>query len=120
MTANYLMWDFKQAVPIAQSLAAQPMPYDGPHAAAVERILGMHFKYHTRELIGIDGWRPPLHDPAMVIGLWSLGRQDPLPLRLDERIALYRQVFPSRNPQADCVCALGDGEGYRGSAWFSQ
>ena len=29
-----------------------------------ERILGMHFRYHTRICI-YDGWRPPLHDPAM-------------------------------------------------------
>ena len=32
-----------------------------------ERMLGMHFKYHT-ELCLYDGWRPPLHDPLLVTG----------------------------------------------------
>lgn len=34
-----------------------------------ERMLGMHFKYHT-ELCLYDGWRPPLHDPLLVMASW--------------------------------------------------
>ena len=61
-----------------------------------ERVLGMHFRYHTSFCI-YDGWRPPLHDPAMVIGT-RLGGGDPLhDMSLEERLALYHKVFPN-NP----------------------
>lgn len=105
MIAGYFVWDFRQAVPIAQELAAHPEPYEGLHAQAVEWILGMHFRYHTRPLVDIDGWRPPLHDPAGVIGFWGIGRVDPLSLKLPERIALYQQVFPDSPIRANCSCA---------------
>ena len=42
-----------------------------------ERIAGMHFLYHTRFCI-YDGWRPPLHDPAMVLGMRLNKGYDPL------------------------------------------
>jgi hypothetical protein len=110
--AYYMALDFRAAVPIARQLAEAPAPYTGPHAGAVERILGMHFKYHTRQDFGIDGWRPPLHDPAMVIGFWSLGMNDPLDMKLNDRIALYRKVFPEQPVKQDCSCAKQYAEQY--------
>lgn len=119
LLAGYFVWSFRAAVPIVQQLAANPEPYDGPHLHTVEWIIGMHFRYHTREEVVFDGWRPPLHDPAGVIGYWGVGRNDPLQLRLDYRIALYRTVFPDRNVRANCACARdGDGRSYYGTAWF--
>ncbi len=105
MIVGYFVWDFRQAVPIAQELAMHPEPYEGPHAQAVEWILGMHFRYHTLPNVVDDGWRPPLHDPAGVIGFWSIGRVDPLSLKLPERVALYKQVFPDAPKRANCSCA---------------
>ena len=34
-----------------------------------ERMLGMHFKYHL-SFCQYDGWRPPLHDPSVVVAIW--------------------------------------------------
>jgi hypothetical protein len=117
ITAAYFVWDFRAAIPIAKQLVAAPEPYDGPHAHAVEWIIGMHFKYHTREEVVYDGWRPPLHDPAGVIGFWSIGRVDPIPMGLERRVDLYEIVFPHLDPQAHCACAM-DGSSYLGPNWL--
>ena len=70
-----------------------------------ERILGMHFRYHTRICI-FDGWRPPLHDPAMVIGMRLTGDKDPLEgMSLESRLVLYHKVYPSLPVKADCACS---------------
>jgi hypothetical protein len=111
--AYYMALDFRAAIPIARQLAASPAPYEGPHAAAVERILGMHFKYHTRQEFMYDGWRPPFHDPAMVIGYWSVGMADPLDLDLDHRIATYHKVFPGLPLKQTCTCAQAYSQDYR-------
>lgn len=118
LIAIYFVIDFRISREILLNEIDGIEAYDGPHQAGIERIVGMHFKYHTRILVGIDGWRPPLHDPALILGLWSVQWEDPLKLRLDKRIELYRKLFPDKNPQADCICAVGDGSSYRNSAWF--
>lgn len=70
-----------------------------------ERILGAHFKYHTR-ICEYDGWRPPLHDPAFVIGLWSTWHNDPLDLPLKERLNLYKKFYPYNKTKLECSCAI--------------
>lgn len=71
-----------------------------------ERILGMHFRYHTR-ICPYDGWRPPLHDPAMVLGMRLTGDKDPLKgLTLESRLVLYHTVYPSHPVKADCACSI--------------
>ena len=70
-----------------------------------ERILGMHFRYHTRICI-YDGWRPPLHDPAMVMGMRLTGDKDPLEgMTLETRLQLYHEVFPSLPVKNHCACS---------------
>ena len=78
-----------------------------------ERILGMHFRYHTRICI-FDGWRPPLHDPAMVLGMRLTGDKDPLEgMPLESRVVLYHTVYPSHPVKADCACSIeSDNNGY--------
>lgn len=78
-----------------------------------ERILGMHFRYHTRICI-FDGWRPPLHDPAMVLGMRLTGDKDPLAgMPLESRVVLYHTVYPSHPVKADCACSIeSDDNGY--------
>jgi len=99
-----------------------------------ERMLGMHFKYHT-SLCVFDGWRPPLHDPFVVVAAWlnfsfmtnpsakefrkslflgyhgspfvSMG-----PYSLKNRIAAYKLVFPGRPVQEKCSCADGYSDWY--------
>lgn len=70
-----------------------------------ERIAGMHFLYHTRFCI-FDGWRPPLHDPAMVLGMRLNGGRDPLcGMDLGERVAQYHSMYPDRPVLARCACS---------------
>lgn len=70
-----------------------------------ERILGMHFRYHTRICI-YDGWRPPLHDPAMVMGMRLTGDKDPLAgMTLETRLLLYHEVFPTLPVKNHCACS---------------
>jgi hypothetical protein len=71
-----------------------------------ERIAGMHFLYHTQFCI-YDGWRPPLHDPAMVLGMCLNGWRDPLwGMELEERVALYHKMYPDKSITAPCACSF--------------
>ncbi len=69
-----------------------------------EKILGMHFLYHTRICL-YDGWRPPVHEPVLVIGRWLNGGEDPLPVDLDKRVTLYQKMYPNKPVKLDCSCA---------------
>lgn len=70
-----------------------------------ERILGMHFRYHTRICI-YDGWRPPLNDPAMVMGMRLMGDKDPLEgMTLETRLQLYHEVYPLFPVKNHCACS---------------
>ena len=70
-----------------------------------EKILGMHFIYHTR-YYEFDGWRPPKHEPIMVIGMWFNHRLDPLKVDLKTRLELYRKFFPDNKYKFDCSCGI--------------
>lgn len=69
-----------------------------------EKILGMHFIYHTRIEIVYDGWRPPKHEPLLVIGMWLNNRIDPLELNLENRLKLYKKFFPENQYKFSCSC----------------
>jgi uncharacterized membrane protein YvlD (DUF360 family) len=75
-----------------------------------EKILGAHFKYHTR-ICEYDGWRPPLHDPILVVGRWLNLNRD-LDWTLEERIERYARVFPELPLRQDCSCAYEYSEVY--------
>lgn len=70
-----------------------------------EKILGMHFIYHTR-YCEFDGWRPPKHEPIMVIGMWLNKRIDPLSVDLKTRLKLYKKFFPDNKYKFDCSCGI--------------
>lgn len=76
-----------------------------------EKIVGMHFKYHTR-VCEYDGWRPPLHEPALIIGRWFCDQPDPINLNIVERIALYKKFFPDEPVKVNCSCAMMYGDEY--------
>jgi hypothetical protein len=77
-----------------------------------EKILGMHFIYHTRIEMIYDGWRPPKHEPIMVIGMWLNNRIDPLNVKLEKRLELYKTFFPDNKYKFDCSCGLQYSEDY--------
>lgn len=83
-----------------------------------ERILGAHFLYHTRICL-YDGWRPPLHDPAFVIGLWSTNFYDPLDVSVSKQVELYRNIYPERKVKLECSCAKEYSMSYHNSELWS-
>ncbi len=76
-----------------------------------EKILGMHFIYHTKICV-YDGWRPPRHEPLLVLGMWLNGRKDPLYVPLKKRLELYKEFFPENQYRFDCSCAVNGSNGY--------
>lgn len=76
-----------------------------------EKILGMHFIYHTR-FSEYDGWRPPKHEPILIIGMWLNKRIDPLNVDLKIRLELYKKFFPNNKYKFDCSCGIKYSEDY--------
>ncbi|MDA9066698.1 hypothetical protein N8289_00915 [Flavobacteriales bacterium] len=74
-----------------------------------EKILGMHFIYHTRICV-YDGWRPPKHEPIMILG--GNGRRDPLIVPLEKRLELYKKFFPENKYKFDCSCGIAYSSAY--------
>ncbi len=92
-----------------------------------ERILGLHWKYHTSMELVYDGWRPPMHDPMLVIALWlhpdvlyhephrqSLHFYHPFsqpenkslwPDYNEEAVKYYRRKFPELPLRMWCPCS---------------
>jgi len=82
-----------------------------------EKILGMHFIYHTRYCF-FDGWRPPKHEPILVIGMWLNNRYDPLSVDLKTRLELYKKFFPNRKYKFSCSCAIEYSNVYHSSYFW--
>lgn len=103
-----------EQIPLAQRNISTLATYL-PRNYMSERLAGTHFRYHT-SYCPYDGWRPPLHDPFLVVSRWFFPNVDASLhfLQLEERIDLYRKMFPDRNAYADCYCAdfNGDAQGY--------
>ena len=76
-----------------------------------EKILGMHFIYHTR-YCEFDGWRPPKHEPILIIGMWLNRRIDPLNVDLKTRLLLYKKFFPNNKYKFECSCAISHRQDY--------
>lgn len=74
-----------------------------PDDFMTEHIVGMHFKYYTKTCV-YDGWRPPVHEPLLVMGLWMNNMSDPLQLSLRERVELYIKLFPDKPYKMKCSC----------------
>lgn len=73
------------------------------HGYWEEKIVGMHFKYHTRMCL-FDGWRPPMHEPMLVVFNRIIG--DPLVKHsLIDRINIYKKEFPNEPIRVKCTCS---------------
>lgn len=72
-----------------------------------ELILGAHWKYHT-EFCEYDGWRPPFHDPVLVISNKVLfpyqhfAKGTTLYYNLD----LYKKLYPDNPTKFNCRCGM--------------
>lgn len=99
----YVGYEYNQAITEIQS--AQNSNYENLEKSFFnEKIIGMHFIYHTR-FCEFDGWRPPIHEPILVLGMWMNGGTDPLNISLEERIQLYKTLYPENKIKFDCSCA---------------
>ena len=76
-----------------------------------EKILGMHLIYHTKICL-YDGWRPPIHEPMLVLSLWMNKNIDPLPVSLKQRHFLYKKFFPENAIKQKCSCAISYSQDY--------
>lgn len=75
-----------------------------PDDFMTEHIVGMHFKYYTKTCV-YDGWRPPVHEPLLVMGLWMNNMKDPLQVSsLRERVELYIKLYPDKPYKMKCYC----------------
>ena len=82
-----------------------------------EKILGMHFIYHT-SYCPYDGWRPPKHEPILVIGRWLNLCADPLHgMDLKKRLELYKKFFPNHKYKFDCACGKYGGAYHSDDLW---
>ncbi|MGD1847891.1 MAG: hypothetical protein ACFB10_21055 [Salibacteraceae bacterium] len=70
-----------------------------------ELLLGAHWKYHT-QLCLYDGWRPPYHDPTLVMSTWLFHFTDGFEYwyTLPQSAALYQILFPEQPVQFQCRC----------------
>ncbi len=80
-----------------------------------EKILGMHFIYHTR-FCEYDGWRPPIHEPILIIGMWMNNQHDQLSIDLKTRLEFYKKFFPEKVYKFECSCAIEYSESYHNDA----
>lgn len=82
----------------------------------VERIVGLHFIYHTR-LCVYDGWRPPLLDPIISLGCTFFGDplseiKNPILDNLESRIKIYKALYPNKPIAKSCKCSQATPENY--------
>lgn len=82
-----------------------------------EKILGMHLIYHTK-FCGYDGWRPPIHEPLLVLGLWTNGGEWGINVPLEKRMELYQKFFPDKPVHLECSCAKMYSWNYHNDALF--
>lgn len=98
----FALWCGKNYGSSCKAYAEGRVPDGNP---MTERIAGMKFLYHTEYCL-YDGWRPPLHDPALVLGMRLNGNCDPLGnMALDSRVALYGEMYPDRPVVLKCACS---------------
>jgi len=77
-----------------------------------ERLMGIGFKYHTKLEYLNDGWRPPLHDPFLNMGLWVYA-DSYYPFSSLKRQGYYKLLFPNLKLRTRCPCSYSyDGMGY--------
>lgn len=83
-----------------------------------EQFLGIGIKYHTKIEYVYDGWRPPIHNPLLNIGLW-LYSDTYYPKQYLHRTKYYKLFFPGKSYKYSCPCSYTyDGMTYlKGMYW---
>lgn len=86
----------------------------------LELLLGAHWKYHTELDVMYDGWRPPFHDPFIVIckriyfnktrfgagnRIYYFDYSRPDSLRTERA---YKIIYPRNNTEFTCRCGIDE------------
>jgi hypothetical protein len=77
----------------------------------LEKAIGWALVYHT-EICIYDGWRPPMHDPFLVVSDWIWRQGQPITANFDEKIKLYKKFYPNINYKKSCSCAIEESRKY--------
>ena len=110
ITIFYIQYQYKKAILSIQKWEASGYSQLDTNFMT-EKIVGMHFIYHTK-YCEYDGWRPPKHEPILVIGMWFNNGYDPLNVDLATRLKLYKQFFPENIYKFDCSCGMQYAKNY--------
>ena len=77
----------------------------------LEKAIGWGIIYHLEVCI-YDGWRPPVHEPFLVLGEWIYKRGEPITSDFDLKKKLYHKYYPNVKIKQKCACALEESKGY--------
>jgi hypothetical protein len=77
----------------------------------LERAIGWGLVYHLETCI-YDGWRPPMHDPFLVVSEWVWREGEPITHIFNEKKMLYEKFFPNVRYKKKCSCAIEESETY--------
>ena len=117
------LFNFKAYLSVADKMHNRSVSKDEiisalPSNYFTERLLGLCWKYHTNLEFINDGWRPPLHDPFLVIAISVFNfpfhsTDAKWPNYNTEAIKYYHRKFPERPLKESCPCSYShDGVGY--------
>jgi hypothetical protein len=77
----------------------------------LEKAIGWALVYHTETCI-YDGWRPPMHDPFLVVSNWLLTTGEPLDSDFDMKVKLYKALYPDVPIKKKCSCGIEESNTY--------
>ena len=77
----------------------------------LEKAIGFALVYHT-EICIYDGWRPPMHEPFLVVAQYFVDSGGSLGESLEAKIQLYKQLYPNVPVQKKCSCAVEESNRY--------
>ena len=77
----------------------------------LEKAIGWGLVYHV-EICIYDGWRPPMHDPFLVISNWIVNKGEPLSADFQVKKSLYKQFYPQIPIKKKCSCGIEESNTY--------
>jgi hypothetical protein len=79
----------------------------------LERAIGWGLVYHL-EICTYDGWRPPMHDPFLVVSEWIWRQGEPITRNFNAKKELYEKFYPNVSYKKKCSCAIEESKTYFG------
>jgi hypothetical protein len=77
----------------------------------LEKAIGWAIVYHVETCI-YDGWRPPMHDPFLVVSFWLSNTGEPLDADFEVKKKLYKAFYPNVVIKKKCSCGIEESNTY--------